>query len=122
MKVSIITPCWGNPELARNLVTTMAMTDGVDFELILVDNGNGVPTDLPHYGWLKVVTSPHNLGFGGGNNFGAGQASGDVLLFLNNDIEITNPSWLTKLLNEYKKNPKSIIGHELIKNNDFTLV
>ena len=122
MKVSIITPCWGNPELARNLVTTMAMTDGVDFELILVDNGNGVPTDLPHYSWLKVVTSPHNLGFGGGNNFGAGQASGDVLLFLNNDIEITNPSWLTKLLNEYKKNPKSIIGHELIKNNDFTLV
>lgn len=124
MKVSIIVPCFRHPELAQQVVEGVAKTTDVDFELILVDNGNGVPDNLPlhKYKWLRVVQSHTNLGFGGGNNLGAWKSSGDVLLFLNSDMVIDDPNWLKQFLNAYEKNPKSIIGDELVKQNDWTFV
>lgn len=122
MKVSIIVPCWGHPDLAEQLVEGISKTTGVDFELILVDNGSGVPGDLPKYKWLKVINPGKNLGMGQGSNFGVQYATGDTILFLNNDIVIENPDWLFKLVQPLKENPKRLVGHELIKWNEFTRV
>lgn len=120
IKVSIIVPCWGHPELSRQLIETMSKTVDVNFELILVDNGSGVDGGA-NPSWVKVVTPTHNLGFSGGNNFGLKYAKGEYILFLNNDVIINHSAWLKKLITPTERNKKLIIGYELIKDSGWTI-
>lgn len=122
-EVSIIVPCWGHPELADLLIAEIALTVDVPFELILIDNGGGVSRKNENrYPWLRIFRMPKNLGFGGANNYGATQAQGKYLLFLNNDVRIKHTSWLRLLLEPFAENPKRITGAELVKVNDYTKV
>lgn len=63
-----------------------------DFELIMVDNGSTERYwdlyDQAHH----VIRNRANLGFAKGCNQGAALASGDVIVFLNNDT-IVHPAW-----------------------------
>lgn len=61
------------------------------FEVIVVDNGShaGFEKRLSdQYSQTKYFKAPKNLGYGAGNNFGATQAEGDILFFLNPDTEL----------------------------------
>jgi GT2 family glycosyltransferase len=76
-------------------------TDYPDLEIILADNGS---TDAS-VGWVRqtypevrIVSHPENWGFCRGNNEAVPHATGDVLLFLNNDVEV-DPGWLSPLVN-----------------------
>ncbi len=58
-------------------------------ELMLVDNASNdgsVEFVQAHYPQVRVVRSPENIGFAAGNNLGAREASGQYLIFLNNDM------------------------------------
>ena len=62
-------------------------------EVIMVDNGSTEEFEDEYksiYASLIYIRSNKNLGFAGGNNLGIEIASGDYLLFLNNDTEITS--------------------------------
>src|SRR5690349_5210297 len=57
-------------------------------ELMLVDNGSSdgsVAFMREHFPGVRVVETGANLGFAGGNDFGAEQADGQYVAFLNND-------------------------------------
>lgn len=60
-------------------------------EVIVVDNAShddtltALPQDFP---WVRLVASPTNLGFTGGNNLGYAHAQGDYIYFLNPDTEL----------------------------------
>jgi len=61
-------------------------------EIIFVDNGSKLEFEHEYrqiYPELIYIRSEENLGFAGGNNLGIKAASGDFLLLLNNDTEIT---------------------------------
>ncbi len=77
-------------DFLRSLVRFAVLDDAV--EVVLVDNmSDGKEESLfkSVYPDLIYVRSPENLGFAGGNNLGIQHATGDYLLFLNNDTEIT---------------------------------
>lgn len=81
-------------------------TQGVSFEVILVDNASTErdPGDfLLEFPSLKLVRSDKNLGFAGGNNLGIQQASGDHLLLLNSDTELKEDS-ITIALRSFSTN------------------
>lgn len=57
-------------------------------EIIVVDNASvdGSPEMVTkEFPGVKLIASPTNLGFGGGNNVGLDAATGDLALFLNSD-------------------------------------
>ncbi|MGV1003220.1 MAG: glycosyltransferase family 2 protein [Candidatus Nanopelagicales bacterium] len=58
-------------------------------EIVVVDN-EADPTAMSsiRVPGVRVVTAGRNLGFSGGANFGAGQATGDVLVFVNSDAVV----------------------------------
>src|SRR5690606_30666099 len=63
-----------------------------DPQIIIVDNGAKVNQNALFQSVspdVVYVQSEKNLGFAGGNNLGIQYATGDYLLFLNNDTEIT---------------------------------
>ncbi|MCR8845362.1 glycosyltransferase family 2 protein [Paenibacillus sp. SC116] len=82
------------------------------YELIVVDNGS---TDLTVM-YLKqqpdvtLICNEYNKGFATGCNQGMAIATGDQILFLNNDTVVT-PNWLTHLIDALYASPDiGIVG------------
>lgn len=74
-----------------------AHTKGLEFEVVLVDNASTEcdPKDfLAEFPQLRLVCSPENAGFAGGNNLGIQHAKGDYILLLNSDTELLENSVL----------------------------
>jgi GT2 family glycosyltransferase len=93
--LSIVIVCFGKREVTERCLETLDAAFGArlgrDVELVLVDNGS--PDDTPELlrSWsdrAKVILGERNLNYAGGNNVGAGAASGGVLVLLNNDTEV----------------------------------
>ena len=87
VEVSIITINY------NGLADTCALIDTIPFndeslEVIVVDNASlndEASLIAQRYPQIKVIRSPKNLGFAGGNNLGIRAAHGKYLFFLNND-------------------------------------
>ena len=47
------------------------------------------------------------------NNFGEKSASGEYLLFLNNDVEVINPHWMEEMLGNCQRKEVGIVGAKL---------
>lgn len=90
--VSIITVDYKQPELTVQLLQSInRYADPDRIEVIVVDNGathNNEERLKAVYPPVVYLRSEKNLGFAGGNNLGIRHATGDYLLFLNNDTEI----------------------------------
>jgi len=78
----------GAHHLDDSLGSLSPYADRTDVEVVLVDNGS---TDrcsdaaTRRWPWVKSVRSESNLGFAGGVHLAVEAASGDVLVFLNDD-------------------------------------
>lgn len=89
MKASVIVVTHSGPgRLDDGLASLSPYANRSDVEVVLVDNG--APDDLTSEAnrrcpWAKVVRSPDNLGFSGGVNLGVENATGDVVILLNDD-------------------------------------
>lgn len=105
-RTSIITVNFNQPEVTLDFLQSVKLhTSLAEVEVILVDNGSSEDHSavfLKAYPELIYISSAENLGFAGGNNLGIARASGEYLLFLNNDTEITGNlmSELTVALDE----------------------
>lgn len=106
--VSVISVDYKQPELTIQLLQSINRhTDPLTVEVILVDNGATVDNGSrlrEVYPPLIYIRSETNLGFAGGNNLGIQHATGDYLLFLNNDTEIT-AGFVETLRDELDRHP-----------------
>lgn len=88
MGISVVTVAYGaGPSLGRLLDSLAGEAD----EVVVVDNGEGGEeiSDAGARAGVRVVAPGENLGFAAGSNFGAREATGDVLVFLNPDTVVT---------------------------------
>ena len=118
-KVSIIVLSYNTLELLKRALYSISLnTDYYNYEVIVVDNASdnynhGLFNYLDSIDY-KVIYSSTNLGFGVGNNLGASNATGDILLFLNNDTEV-QPGWLTPIVEDFINDSKvGIVGSKLL--------
>lgn len=107
MDISVIIVTMNQKQFLKDCLQSIhEKTKGVDYEVIVSDNGSVdgsnemVKKDFP---WVTLIENKKNLGFGTANNVGAKKASGDVLFFLNDDTQLTENSLkkvYTKVMNE----------------------
>lgn len=126
-KVSVIVLCWNHCEdltipFVQNFLETTSFAEN-NCELILFNNGSTDGTkkyldSLEFDDCIKVIHSGTNLGFGGGNNKALEKASGEYVLFLNNDVKIHDKNWLRKLLEEAGEN--KFVGAQFVDGNSAT--
>ncbi|MBE6259928.1 MAG: glycosyltransferase family 2 protein [Prevotella sp.] len=86
-ELSIITINYNGLKDTCELIDTLPLEDE-SIEVIVVDNASkeDEATEIEQrYPQVKVIRSPKNLGFAGGNNLGIQAAQGKFLFFLNND-------------------------------------
>ncbi|RNL52571.1 glycosyltransferase family 2 protein [Pedobacter jejuensis] len=105
--VSIITVNFNQHQVNLDFLNSLKQNPSKhDLEVVFVDNGSREEFEQEYkliYPELIYVRSNHNLGFAGGNNLGIEKATGDYLLLLNNDTEITS-STIDVLVNEMESN------------------
>lgn len=112
--VSIIIVSYNTANLTEKCVKAALGSTGFaqgEIEIIVVDNNssdNTVSLLKKKYPNIKVIRSPKNLGFGGGNNLGVSHASAQYLLLLNTDAFL-KPDSLFKLAAVLDKN-KSVLA------------
>ena len=95
MTVSAVVVAYATgPRLTRCLDSLAGAAE----EVVVVDNGDGGPEieEAAARDSVRVVAAGGNLGFAGGANLGAREASGDVLAFVNPDT-VAEPGALRRL-------------------------
>lgn len=94
MDVSIIIVNYNCDQFLANCLNSIYnKTQGLDFEIIVVDNDStdqSIANTRLAYPGVKIIENKKNLGFGGANNIGAQFASGKYLLLLNPDTILEN--------------------------------
>lgn len=104
--VSIILVNFNGADLLRPCLNSLASAIHKNTEVIVVDNASSDHSlkVLAEFSWVKVVASPTNSGFAGGNNLGLKHCSGDYVLLLNTDT-IVAPGFLEPLVNHLNTHP-----------------
>jgi O-antigen biosynthesis protein len=120
--VSIIIPTRNRGDLLRRCIESLrASTAYQAYEIMVVDNNSDETdtvqylADLERQGHVRVVVHPGEFNFAAINNAAARQARGDVLVFLNNDIEIptAGDGWLTEMVSWALRHDVGAVGCRL---------
>lgn len=100
-RVSIIIPTRDAPDvLSRCLESIFAKTSYPNFDVIVMDNETTDPhaLDLLKQYPVQRIPFPGSFNFSVANNRGAAAATGEFLVFLNNDTEVVAEDWLQQLI------------------------
>ncbi len=122
-RISIIIPTRNAPDVfGRCLSSIFEKTSYPDFEVIIVDNETTDPAALSlmqHYP-VRRIAFPGTFNFSRANNDGAFAATGELLVFLNNDTEIISGDWLEHLA-YYVEQPDVGAAGALLAYDDMTV-
>lgn len=121
-RVSVIVPVYDGINHTRACLSSLRTTlpNHLDVEVVVVDDcsGDGTQELLERLAGadprLRVVRHAENRGYLHSANAGAERASGDFLVFLNNDTVLV-PGWLTALLRVFRDHPDAgVVGGRLV--------
>jgi GT2 family glycosyltransferase len=120
---SIIIPVYNRSSLTRQCLDTLLASpfERADCEIIVVDDASTDETEevLARYGdRIRRVAHGTNAGFSATCNDGAAIASGEYLVFLNNDT-LPRVGWLDALVSYAERHPRAaVVGGKLTFPND----
>ncbi len=126
--VSVIIPSKDNPQILDKCLESIENTTGnKPVEIIVVDNGSCQEHRVVVEAMCKFITertngrmacyyiyAPMEFHFSNMCNLGAKQATGEYLLFLNDDVEAVEAGWLENMLSEALKPYTGAVGMKLL--------
>lgn len=136
LRLSIIIPSKDNPDVLFHCLDSLLERTkaGYIFEILLVDNGSGEEnrrriTEKVNalnqrqaqgrepeagFGGVKYLYEPMPFNFSRMCNLGAADAEGQVLLFLNDDMEILQPDWMDLMMEKALLPYAGAVGAKLL--------
>jgi GT2 family glycosyltransferase len=123
-KVSVIVPNRDHPAMLARCLDAVRHSFYANVEIIVVENGSTDPATHAIYDELRRQpngrvlewTKPFN--YAAVNNFAVTHATGDLLLFLNNDIEMIEPDWLDAMVRHATQPGIGAVGAKLLYPDD----
>ena len=119
--VSIIIPNREEKETLQACVESIfEKTVYKNYEIIIVENNSSSDEIFRYYRKLSEDPRIHLLrwkkefNYSAINNFGVRHAKGDYLLFLNNDVKVIDPDWLSEMLGVCQRQEVGAVGAKLI--------
>lgn len=117
--ISVIIPSKDNPDILMRCIESIKRTVTADYEIIVVDNGSAAGTKELLAGWLKrqsarYIYEKQPFHFSRMCNIGAKAAKGNILLFLNDDVEAVKAGWLESLCAQAAKPYAGAAGVKLL--------
>ena len=105
--------------LKQCLDSVFSKTTYCNYEVIIIENNSQEKETWEYYEELKkrdnvkIVIWESGFNYSAINNFGEKSASGEYLLFLNNDVEVINPHWIEEMLGNCQRKEVGIVGAKL---------
>ena len=121
--LSIIIPTKDKLSLLKKCIDSIfSKTCGVDFEILILDNKSEKPNTLKYYELLKdefkktINIHKYNNAFNYSkiNNYAFQFAKGEVILFLNNDVEFISENWGLELYSNAIRPEIGCVGSKLV--------
>lgn len=119
--VSIIIPNRNQPKLLRQCVSGLLERTNYDrIEIIIVDNNSTNAETLAYYQDLtrneraRIVAFNQPFNYSAACNRGAQAATGEVLLFLNNDTQVIESDWLDEVVRWVMLPGVGVVGAKLL--------
>lgn len=106
--------------LQRNLKSIEEKTDYTNFEIVIVDNNSTEKETHDYFDRIRgkenirIIKYKDEFNFSKINNFAVGQAKGEHILFLNNDIEVISKGWLSAMLEHSIRKEVGGVGAKLV--------
>lgn len=115
IRVSIVIPVHNQVSHTYRCLQSLVGSTEVPYEVIVYDNGSMDETKkmLRKVQNVRVIQDTRNLGFVEACNKGAVAATGEFVLFLNNDTQVTN-GWLEAMLAPFISTDVGAVGGKLI--------
>ncbi|MCD7981970.1 MAG: glycosyltransferase [Clostridiales bacterium] len=119
-KVSVVIPSKDNYEVLKTCLDSFhELTDYPDYEIILVDNGSDEENrkkyqDISNAYGMQYIYHREAFNFSHMCNLGGKAASGELLLFLNDDIEIIDSKWLKRMAGQAALPHVGAVGAKLL--------
>ena len=121
-RVTVVIPTRDRLDLLAPCVDSLYATNAAnEFDVILVDNGSRQPQTRE---WLKrmeserenfrVLAADIDFNWSRLNNLAIGEATGDVLVFLNNDTVSTTDGWLARMAEYATRKDVGVVGPLLL--------
>ena len=119
--VSVIIPFRDEPGLTAACYRSFIEQPGYDnFELLLVDNDSALPEtralmeDLARDHRVRLLAAPGPFNWAAINNEAVRKARGELLLFLNNDVEARSGDWLAAMVAQAERPEVGAVGARLL--------
>jgi len=119
--VSIIIPTTGNLNVIKPCIDSIRnKTDYSNFEIIVLDNGRGEHREGIDYisgledVVVQVIECNEAFNWSRLNNLGVKHSKGELLLFLNDDVEVIDSDWLTELVRQASRDDVGVVGSLLL--------
>ena len=123
--VSIIIPTCDHTDLLKQCLDSISeLTTYDNYEIILCENNSKDPETFAYYETLdsnekiKLIQYSGSFNFSKINNFARKYASGEHLLFLNNDIKIITSEWIEEMLMFTQRDDVGACGIKLLYPDD----
>ena len=119
--VSIVIPNRDHSDDLKSCVESILQSTGYpDFEIIILENGSiEEKTFLLYHTWdnnsgIRILRWDQPFNYSEINNFGAENARGSTLVFLNNDTEVLDAFWLEELVSHTQRPEVGCAGARLL--------
>ena len=117
--LSVIIPTRNRADLLRTCIAGLDRTSYPNFEVLVVDNGSDEPASVAYLDALgergvRLLRLGGPFNYSRLNNRAVQDASGVLLCFLNNDVEMTDPDWLTLLAAHAREGDVGAAGARLL--------
>lgn len=124
--ISVIIPNMDHTEdLDKVLHSVINQTTWKNLEFIIIENNSKLTQTFEYYKKIeKEFSQVHVIKYEGDfnyskiNNFGVKQAHGNYLLFMNNDVEMIEPSSIQEMIGYCQRNDVGIVGCRLLYEDD----
>lgn len=119
--VSVIIPNKDEKEALQACLDSIRKnTTYKNYEIIIVENNSTADEIFRYYKELakdkriRLLRWKKAFNYSSINNFGAAHAKGEYLLFLNNDVTIITPEWMSEMLGVCQRREVGAVGVKLI--------
>lgn len=120
-KVSIIIPTKDQKNILKRCITSIERkTSYKNYEIIIMDNNSAKEETISYLKSLPYTIIKYNspFNFSKINNLAASHASGDYILFLNDDTAALQDDWLTEMVSICQQEKIGIVGAKLVLHNN----
>lgn len=118
-RISVVVPSRDQPGLLERCIDSIrATTPGMALEFVLVDNGSRSHEARRLFDKLAdegatVIRHDHQFNYSQLNNLAADRATGDLLLFVNDDVEAFQDGWLEEMASHAMRAEVGAVGAKL---------